>query len=159
MFAQHSRACRVVDDVLRSLSAPREENGLGGRGLTLYSLAKVRYVHAGEQPSPTGVRRPHHSRLTVGNQHRQTICRQHCAGNTALARHRRIRFGRLGWLRRQRIDVMDGNTVYLAHPDRGHTRGLNQTLTIGVDVTHRVADMIAQVETTIRRRAATAFGL
>ena len=50
MFAQHSRACRVVDDVLRSLSAPREEGGLGGRGLTLYSLAKVRYVHAGEQP-------------------------------------------------------------------------------------------------------------
>jgi hypothetical protein len=51
MFAQHSRACRVVDDVLRSLSAPREEGGLGGRGLTLYTLAKVRYVHAGEQPS------------------------------------------------------------------------------------------------------------
>ena len=50
MFAQHSRACRVVDDVLRSLSAPREEGGLGGRGLTLYSLAKVRYLHAGEQP-------------------------------------------------------------------------------------------------------------
>jgi hypothetical protein len=50
MFAQHSRACRVVDDVLRSLSAPREEGGLGGRGLTLYSQAKVCYVHAGEQP-------------------------------------------------------------------------------------------------------------
>ena len=46
MFAQHSRACRVVDDVLRSLSAPREEGGLGGRGLTLYALAKVRYVQA-----------------------------------------------------------------------------------------------------------------
>lgn len=51
MFAQHSRACRVVDDLLRSLSAPREEGGLGGRGLTLYTLAKVRYVHAGEQPT------------------------------------------------------------------------------------------------------------
>ncbi|SEI41784.1 hypothetical protein SAMN04244579_00323 [Azotobacter beijerinckii] len=51
LFAQHSRVCRVVDDVLRSLSAPREEGGLGGRGLTLYTLAKVRYVHAGEQPA------------------------------------------------------------------------------------------------------------
>lgn len=51
MFAQRSRVYRVVDDVLRSLNAPREEGGLGGRGLTLYSLAKVRYVHAGEQPS------------------------------------------------------------------------------------------------------------
>ncbi|NHN78585.1 hypothetical protein HA520_15075 [Azotobacter chroococcum] len=51
MFAQYSRVCRVLDDVLRSLSASREEGGLGGRGLTLYTLARVRYVHAGEQPS------------------------------------------------------------------------------------------------------------
>lgn len=51
LFAQYSRVYRVVDDVLRSLSEPREEGGLGGRGLVLYTLAKARYVHAGEQPS------------------------------------------------------------------------------------------------------------
>lgn len=50
LFAQYSRVCRVVDELLRSLSVPREEGGLGGRGLTLYTLAKVRYIHAGEQP-------------------------------------------------------------------------------------------------------------
>ncbi len=50
MYAQHSRVYRVVDDVLRALCEPPEAGGLGGRGRTLYALAKVRYVHAGEQP-------------------------------------------------------------------------------------------------------------
>lgn len=50
LFAQYSRVCRVVDDVLRALSAPREEGGLGGYGARLCTLARVRYVHADEQP-------------------------------------------------------------------------------------------------------------
>lgn len=50
-YAEHSRIYQVIDEVLRSLCDPREEGGLGGRGLVLYTLAKVRYVHAGAQPS------------------------------------------------------------------------------------------------------------
>ena len=50
MFAQYRRVCRVVDDVQRSLSTPREEADLGSLELTLYALTEVRYVHAGEQP-------------------------------------------------------------------------------------------------------------
>lgn len=50
-YAEHSRIYQVVDAALRALSNPREDGGLGGRGLVLYTLAKVRYVHAGEMPS------------------------------------------------------------------------------------------------------------
>lgn len=50
MTTQHSRVCLLVDEALRSLSSTRDAGGLGGRGAVLYTLAKVRYVHAGEMP-------------------------------------------------------------------------------------------------------------
>ncbi|MBP8218128.1 MAG: hypothetical protein KAX48_00710 [Aeromonas sp.] len=50
-YVEHSRVYGLVDDALRAMSAPREEGGLGGRGRVLYTLAKVRYVHAGEMPA------------------------------------------------------------------------------------------------------------
>lgn len=50
-FAERSRLYGLVDDALRAMSAPREEGGLGGRGPVLYTLAKVRYVHAGVMPA------------------------------------------------------------------------------------------------------------
>lgn len=51
MYAQHGRVYQLVDEALRSLSDERADGGLGGRGLVLYTLAKVRYVHQGEMPA------------------------------------------------------------------------------------------------------------
>ncbi len=50
-YAEHSRLYQLVDEALRSMADDGECGGLGGRGRALYSLAKVRYVHAGEMPS------------------------------------------------------------------------------------------------------------
>ncbi|MFC0709227.1 hypothetical protein [Azorhizophilus paspali] len=50
-YAQRSRVCLLVDEALRSLTSSRDDGGLGGYGARLYTLAKVRYVHAGKMPS------------------------------------------------------------------------------------------------------------
>lgn len=49
-YAQRSRVYLLVDEALRSLGSARDAGGLGGYGARLYTLAKVRYVHAGEMP-------------------------------------------------------------------------------------------------------------
>jgi len=50
-YAQRSRVYGLVEDALRSLGSSRDAGGLGGYGARLYTLAKVRYVHAGDVPA------------------------------------------------------------------------------------------------------------
>lgn len=49
-YAQRSQVYQLVDEALGALGSSRDAGGLGGYGARLYTLALVRYVHAGEIP-------------------------------------------------------------------------------------------------------------